>query len=373
MLNTFFIVIIFFQAINGKYIGDNVEYWHAKTNNDNIKIEVDEGYRILVNITNAIFHDFDEVDVNDLPEDPIGYAIIKDNKESLSKKDQLVIAHHISSSKAYVFNTNKLIGTFYSEKGSLDCTFQKFGDKITTTTEAPTTTESPFPTPPHNLTHTNYTNYVYGKPAEEYRNDTVVLIFKEAVAQMANEYCTHNTEIHLNQSVTSANVNVTYLIECPINWPETDVCVKVTFEVPVVLKDAKPNQYELTTPHLERMWELYADKYLNGSHSRNKDELSPYDVPNVDKIVTFWAIAIAVVILMLTVGVFVVRKLCSITDAARLPKSSDKHPIIKQMEPTDMMPHVFQDVPPFFEEAPKKQNGGPVPYMDDDDDSIADC
>lgn len=77
-----------------------------------------------------------------------------------------------------------------------------FVEEPLTTTQAPSTTEGYLPTPASNETETNFTVYIAGKTADEYRDEDVILEFKNALLTMAGNYCTQNMNVVLSDEIT---------------------------------------------------------------------------------------------------------------------------------------------------------------------------
>nr|CAD7197074.1 unnamed protein product [Timema douglasi] len=79
--------------------------------------------------------------------------------------------------------------------------------------------------------------------------------FKTAVKGMAVSFCTVNN-INIIDNITEKNVIISYAVQCPITWPNSDKCVQVTMSIPVVVLN--DTAYEMTTIHLYQMWNQYS-------------------------------------------------------------------------------------------------------------------
>nr|CAD7415639.1 unnamed protein product [Timema poppensis] len=126
--------------------------------------------------------------------------------------------------------------------------------------------------------------------------------FKTAVKGMAVSFCTVNN-INIIDNITEKNVIISYAVQCPITWPNSDKCVQVTMSIPVVVLN--DTAYEMTTIHLYQMWNQYSarDTLLQ------ELGLKVYSVPRTEVTMYTWmgvslgCLAIFAIILVMVLNV----------------------------------------------------------------------
>nr|CAH7759358.1 unnamed protein product [Callosobruchus chinensis] len=217
----------------------------------------------------------------------------------------------------------------------------------TSTSNAPTTTETPlYPTPSGNVSDYSIVVYVSGKTLAQFRAPSTKQMFKEALSEMAKEFCSEHS-IKPSIPITASTVDILWTSECPPLWTECAPCASSGFAIPLNFNTtAPPHEYELTAQNLDSMWRKYAVKYL-------KEGLTVCPPPDTVKLVkwqliAFSAITVTFVVILLVIRYFTIR----INDRIRGKtlkideQWSNKQSILK-----DLGPHPLQEMPPIFEDS----------------------
>lgn len=101
------------------------------------------------------------------------------------------------------------------------------------------------------------------------------------------------------------NVILQEIIECSVSWPNYKNCVSLTFSVPIELEnepDSPWSGYQLTSEHLQIMWNNYAKKYL-------KDGLYIYNPPDPTPWLKFQLILFSSVTLIFVICLIAIRQI----------------------------------------------------------------
>ncbi|KAJ8939644.1 hypothetical protein NQ314_011064, partial [Rhamnusium bicolor] len=264
--------------------------WSPNSNNILI-IEADEGYKISVNITDC-----------NIDGENGEYASITTDEFT----NGLIFTYAVRNQPAYLYNAHSLLGNFVGTNAS---NFTAVFTRI-------------------------------GWEAHEYVNETLDSLI-DSIARMAVDYCEAQI-IPVNGTIT--------LISCPSAWPNRETCAEVTFAVPVNLREdssSKWGGYQLTTQHLEIMWETYYRTHL-------PEGITVYTVPDMG--LFKWGIVIATAIVAVFVlSLFIIRYYgIKVSKMMRRRKLSDTASIISASDRNSQIslpPHYLQETPPLFENA----------------------
>ncbi|XP_031328735.1 uncharacterized protein LOC116159794 [Photinus pyralis] len=305
-------------------------------------LKVPNGYSI------AVF-----VDDLDLDSGSGDFLLLKGGDKLKDENKGVVFTYTLKSARNYLIEQSsaylafQVHGNNTALKKGFSLRYTRKGKEVATT-ETPTTTIL-WPTPAAG-DHMYLTVNVTGKSQEDFGNDTNLINFKNAIANMAIEYCSkHN--ISLSQNITIKNIHINTLTRCVYNWPESNMCVKIQLSIPVFLDtNSTLNGYQLSSGNLEQMWRDLADKWLPTVG------MLVYQEPHSNSKLVLWLLISGTILICVTLGLFVVKALSrsAFTTAIKHTKrrySDTKGIVENELKPrkTSLTPHPRQVIPPFFD------------------------
>nr|CAH7759356.1 unnamed protein product [Callosobruchus chinensis] len=314
-------------------------YVWSPESSETLTVTTDEGCQIVVQLLYC-----------NLDGDQEEYATLSTGPSKA--RDGLLFTYSIKEKPVYLYNGNQvyaeviLVG--HSTQSKIKLNFTRIGEAAaTSTSNAPTTTETPlYPTPSGNVSDYSIVVYVSGKTLAQFRAPSTKQMFKEALSEMAKEFCSEHS-IKPSIPITASTVDILWTSECPPLWTECAPCASSGFAIPLNFNTtAPPHEYELTAQNLDSMWRKYAVKYL-------KEGLTVCPPPDTVKLVkwqliAFSAITVTFVVILLVIRYFTIR----INDRIRGKtlkideQWSNKQSILK-----DLGPHPLQEMPPIFEDS----------------------
>ncbi|KAF5304884.1 hypothetical protein FQR65_LT00768 [Abscondita terminalis] len=304
-------------------------------------ITVEAGYSISVIITSF-----------DIDSENGDFLIIKPGTTINDQNSGTVFTYKLKNVKKYILESNnvlisfRVLGDNANKKGGFSLILKREGVLITTQTPE---IEITWPTPPE-TEQIYFTGNVSGRAQNDYSNETVLNNLKSAIAQMATEYCIAQA-IPFIDSITYLNVHVKELISCPYEWPNSSICVKIRFSLPIFLNQTvNTTGYELTSSNIELMWNQHADKALT------QISLSLYTPPDTSTELMWW-VGISVAVLIILVFVIIISVIINSKTVVKVKhrfsrRSSDTNAIITddvRSTITTLPPSEYQPFPPFFD------------------------
>nr|CAD7407596.1 unnamed protein product [Timema cristinae] len=164
--------------------------------------------------------------------------------------------------------------------------------------------------------------------------------FKTAVKGMAVSFCTVNN-INIIDNITEKNVIISYAVQCPITWPNSDKCVQVTMSIPIIVLN--DTAYEMTTIHLYQMWNQYSarDALLQ------ELGLKVYSVPRTEVTMYTWmGVSLGCLAIFAIILVMVWRLDIFTNHSDRLSGVSESQPKMSTTSQKSWIELPYQEFPP---------------------------
>lgn len=313
------------------YLNGNNITWNPSSTQE-VQIECDLGYKITATIVEC------RIDgVN------LGYARISSGRET----ENLMFTYNVTNKPSYFFNTNKLNAAF-SGTGTMTVIFSRVGEPLTTTTTEISTSTIYLPTATSAVA-AELVVHLTGINPLDYRNKEVLDSLRDAIKRMAIEYCeTEHFELAVN--ITISNVQIRQIVECSSRYPTCASCVKVTFAVPVNLKEDPSSPwsgYQLNDQHLKIMWDRLSSKYIT-------DGISECPQEHINSWVKWQIVLIAVCTALFLVFLLIFR--CVVEKLIRRVEKQNRNVADKpsyqfedRMTQISLPPHYLQETPALFE------------------------
>lgn len=332
--------------------------WHVKVKGYNVNVTID-------------YLDLDAAAGDYLFISP-GHTLLKDGSSivitsPLETPKKLQVMHHSEMLVFLVTQDRSTSGNTGTKYKGFQLSYEAEG---VLTTEAPSTT--PRPSLPMAPLSVEDDIIVYVKnitPVDMYTKK--LMSFKGSIVDMAKIVCTkHNvtcSEPNENIQITTENVQIPLITECPRSWPDWEHCTEVNMSVPIYASEDNNKTYELTREHLQLMWSLYGNQEL-------KDGMQVYQVPDSEETLRLWLyITVGVAALFSLIMVLVWRfDLFNVNPKRNHPSSFDIFERDSIASTNSWISNSYQEVPPMVDfqcdevcskepPSPEKPNFMPIP------------
>ncbi|CAG9770454.1 unnamed protein product [Ceutorhynchus assimilis] len=339
----FFAVLCLFNSVSSQNASIELTdtkstYSWKPTDATSIQVSAEDGYQIQVDAL--------KVDIDGENGD---YIEIKSATEDTNLT--LIFTYTVSGKPSYLYNTNKIEANYVAsnKSNSFLIQFTRVGEIATTTPEPSSTTTTPAMPTASPEESPSLTVYIHGKAAADFRADEIDKL-RGSIADMGQKYCA-DQNCPLNESITTNNVKINSLRQCPLFWNNYESCINLTFALPIVkMENVKTDSlwdgYQLNEANLKLMWENYAREGLETI------SLDLYSQPNVESIFNVRLIVIGIVVVVLVIIVLIFgRFVGKLTKRRR--KLSDTVSIIDRQVASrtsqlSLTPHYLQELPPLF-------------------------
>nr|CAD7432941.1 unnamed protein product [Timema monikensis] len=234
-------------------------------------------------------------------------------------------------------------------------TFQKYGE-ITTSTEM-STEASTLPVAPQSV-NAEFTVYLSGltpvvvSTPKEGKENTFFFFFYFILAPVITQYKSSGSQLTGSPAMESQkiksllvpvekNVIISYAVQCPITWPNSDKCVQVTMSIPIIVLN--DTAYEMTTIHLYQMWNQYSarDALLQ------ELGLKVYSVPRTEVTMYTWmGVSLGCLAIFAIILVMVWRLDIFTNHSDRLSGVSESQPKMSTTSQKSWIELPYQEFPP---------------------------
>ncbi|XP_049787975.1 uncharacterized protein LOC126191216 [Schistocerca cancellata] len=247
-------------------------------------IDVGEGYSIDITVTAL-----------DLDGSTGDYLIISPSEDEIAETSNPVFTWYLKTKRHFrILDRGMAFIMFktFSKANSInhqgfEVHYARYGNA---TTPSDVTTQPALPTPPANVDESAvvYISLAGGMSViEEFYNRSIE--FRTAVSEMASMYC-NETGIRLTAEPSYVNVILNSVNPCQLTWPDSNTCLRIRMTVPV--NNTNTSIYELTSRHINDMWNKHATNYL----SSFAKEMKVYKPPDGSNFIMWIAVSVGTVV-----------------------------------------------------------------------------